>query len=311
MRNKILFCIPLIFLFLFYSCEKPSGIFDEINYLDLINSNISLINGIKNEKSSFVNHTGKILDNYKGKVVAFYKNSQIIIDSIAAVPDKDTVIYSIDNNRFIANKDFYITIINQKPIFSIDNINWYYIKNETEKGIQGVMYDYTITSEKTGNDLLIKYSAFLKIGKNPLIAHPDKNREIITLKKGMMFSTNIKEMKKENLFGKILLIPQGTVLSGYHIIRGDFINSQYINGKIIIKAVDNIYLYTKNIYIFMISLDKKNWGLNIFSFDTKPAIEVYAKDDKELFFNISTTLNYNKDKVSIVPSILKIILRNK
>ena len=302
--------IILSFL-LFFSCNKPPENAKEINYLDLINSNIGLLNEIKINKSSLNDDINNIFARYKDMIVAFYKNSEIILDSIEAEHNDDTVVYSINNNKFIVNKSFYITLLNKKPVFSLDNKTWYYVKNDINKGIQGIYYDYLVTSEKVGNKLTIRYKAALSLGKNPAIAYLKNKREIITLKKGMIINSRIKEIKKIKLTDKILFISKGTTLSGYHIIKGDFIKSSYQDGKIIIEAMQNIYFYVKNIYSFYVSLDKKNWGLNIISFETKPAIEIFVKEDNEYFFNFSTTINYYKDKVSIMPSLLKLLLRNK
>lgn len=303
-----------IFIFivvLLFSCINPPNSTEEIDYLDFLNTNISFLNDVKGQENNLKSIIETIYTRIKGKIIVFKKDSKIIIDTIPILPNDKTFIYSIKGNKFIVNKDFYFTILNGKPVYSLNNKEWYYIKNDSSKKIQGINYLYTIKSEKTDNEIIIKYSLSISMGGSPEQAHVKKNKEIISLSKGMVFSTSMKNEISQELLNKSLFIPKNTILSGYHIIRGDFIDSSYLNGKINITALKSIYLYSKSLSSFYVSLDKKNWGLNISSLKAKPGIEIYVKEDNEYFFNISTIINYSNDKILFVPSALKFILWDK
>jgi hypothetical protein len=307
-KNILLIIFITVYLF---SCINPPDSTEEINYLDFLNTNILFLKALKDQDNNLKSITEKIYKNIKGKIIVFEKGSKIIIDTMPVLPDDDTFVYSSYGNKFIVNKDFYFTILNGNPAYSLNNKEWYYIKNDSSKNIQGIHYKYAIQSEKNNNEIFIKYSLSISMGSNPEQAHVKKDKEIISLTKGMVFSTSMKNEIKQDLSKKSLFISKNTILSGYHIIRGNFIDSAYLNGKINITALKSIYLYSNSLSSFYVSLDKKKWGLNISSLKAKSGIEIYAKEDNDYFFNISTAINYSNNKILFVPSILKFILWDK
>jgi hypothetical protein len=211
----------------------------------------------------------------------------------------------------MVNQPFYITLKDKNPVYSLDDKVWYSVKENLSRSIEGVKSDYDLEIIPNGNDILIKYKIKLSKGKNPLIEKLYDKREVLKLKKGMIFSDSLKIRDKEDLSHKILLIPKGTVLFGFHVFRGDFIDCKYLDGKIVVKALHDFYLYMISRSSFIISIDKKKWGLNIVSSNVKPNIEMYAKEDNEIFFNLSTTLNIDSNKISTSSSILRLIFIHK
>ena len=144
------------------------------------------------------------------------------------------------------------------------------------------------------------------VGRAPKIMTPSKNKSIVELKKGMIFS-NVDEKKVTTDLKKVILyVPEGTILSGRVNVDGNIIKSEFKDNIISIKAIQNIFIYIKK-YIFSISLDKKSWDVNILSFNIEPDFNVKAIDDKHIFFDIEVTANYLKDEISF--SIVKLLLR--
>ena len=72
------------------------------------------------------------------------------------------------------------------------------------------------------------------------------------------------------------------------------------------ESLQDIFIYVKK-KLFSISLDKKKWNVNILSFDINPVFEVKAIEDNRIFFDISVSAVYLKDKISL--SILKLLLQ--
>jgi hypothetical protein len=309
--KKIKFFFLFFLLLSFYtSCLLPPNKYPEINFTDLLSDNISILNKAKNDKENYKKYFTEIMIKFRS-VIVFKKDSSITIDTLDAEPGENDIVYSKTGNRFFVNKPFYYTHVMSEPVYSFDAKTWYSVRSDIKKSIEGLHGEYEITPEIINNNAVIRYKLALSRGKNPLIVKVNKNKQIITLKKGMVFFNATKSKDKEDLNSKILYVPAGVVLNGYYLLRGDFVESSYINGKINIKAVRDFYLYFITPSSFMISLDKKEWAYNLVSEDTKHNIELYAKSDNEIFFNMMVSLNFDSKKIGNTSSIFKLIFMNK
>ena len=101
-------------------------------------------------------------------------------------------------------------------------------------------------------------------------------------------------------------MPSGTILFGKVNINGNLIISQSKSDIICIKSLQDMYIYIKG-KRFSLSFDKINWNLNILSFIIDPKIEVKAISNNEIFFNITATAMYKKNKISM--SVIKLFLK--
>ena len=122
----------------------------------------------------------------------------------------------------------------------------------------------------------------------------------------MVFSNTDDSKITTDLKKVILYIPPGTILLGKVNIDGNLIMSQSMSDIISIKSLQDMFIYIKG-NRFSLSFDKINWNLNILSFKIDPKIEVKAISNNEIFFNVTATAMYEKDKISM--SIIKLLLR--
>jgi len=296
--------IGIIFVLLF-SCGGPPADMPETNIIEIISKNINILREIKNNPEKSLKYFKDITNNFNA-LIAFYKDSSITVLSEETTPNNDDFIYTLNNNEFLVRRGLYITSQDKDVLYSFDKNIWYSNKSDANKEIEGIRNDYYISSKVEGNNIFIKYKMSLAVGRKPIIIKLDKPREIVTLKKDMIFANKDESKITVNLKEKILYIPENTLLKGSVNVTGNLVESQYKKGLIYIKALQNIYIYIKGMS-FSVSFDKRNWNPNILSFDINPDIEVYAKEDNEVFFNVTATAIYDKDKVSM--SLVKLFLK--
>ena len=304
---KILKCIPLLLLIfiIIFSCGEPPENTPEVNILKLIQDLLNKLNEVKNNDKESLKFFKYITNTFQA-IIAFKKDTTINIKSEKATPTKDSFIHSLENNRFMTTKSIYITFEDKETIYSLDNINWYVNKSDANKEIQGIQNDYYFNTEIENNTLTVNYKMAFSIGKAPEIKKPSPGKKIVNLRKDMVFSNTDDSKITTDLKKVILYIPPGTILLGKVNIDGNLIMSQSMSDIISIKSLQDMFIYIKG-NRFSLSFDKINWNLNILSFKIDPKIEVKAISNNEIFFNVTATAMYEKDKISM--SIIKLLLR--
>lgn len=307
MKKIKLLLFTIIIFILIFSCGEPPVNMPETNLIDLIKKNLDLLNEVKNDVQKSINYFKELTNNFNA-LIAFYKDSTITTSSDEALPNKEDFLYTLKDNKFLVRRSLYVTFQDKQTLYSFDKIIWYSNRSDANKEIEGVKNDYYFNSKVDGNNIYVKYKMSFSVGRNPIIVKLDKDRETIDLKKDMVFASSQQEKVTADLENKILFVPENTILDGSVNIDGNLVESKNTESDFTIKALQNIYLYIKGIS-FSVSFDKKNWNPNILSFDINPNIEVYAKDDNRIFFKVSATAIYNKDKTSF--SIIKLLLGSR
>ena len=306
MKNIKLIILLLFIFFIIISCIKPSEDIKEINLINLIKDFLDKLNEIKDNPEEELKFYKNLMTDYQA-ILAFYKNTEIFIKSSEAIPNKNDFMYTLDNNKFITIKPIYITFKKKESIYSLDNKTWYLNESDPIKEIEGIKNDYYFNTKITDNYLYINYSMSFGVGRAPKIMKSVKNKKIVTLKKGMVFASYIKENETNDLSKEILYIPANTILSGKLNIDGNIVNTKLNNDNFCIKSLQDIFIYIKK-KLFSLSFDKKKWNINILSFDINPKFEVKVIEDNHIFFDISVSVNHLKDDISF--SIIKLLLQN-
>lgn len=296
MKKIINLVLMLSAIICLISCEGPEANFPETNLLDIIHENITAFNS-KDTTISAEND----FKNWKTwhKLIAFKKDSEINIASRAPAALDNILFYSSDNNKFIIAKPVYMTYLKDDLCFSLDNITWYFVKNNI------ATKEFSINSKKEGNKLLIEYMmAFNKKDNAPVVEIP-AGREIITLKKDMILNSAKKNTKHSTLKKKIILLSKNTSITPGVNISGNIINFRSENGNFILSAVKSIYIYIKE-QTPVISFDKIEWSLSLFSFDVKSELTVTAVEDDHIIFDLSGTLLYEDGTFNL--SLFKLLI---
>ncbi|MBN2546206.1 MAG: hypothetical protein JXB50_10445 [Spirochaetes bacterium] len=301
--NKTLL-IFLILIFIITSCGEPPDGTEEIKLILFIKRNIDILNEIKNDEEKFLKYFKDMSNNLR-LVLSYEKDTTILIRSKKITPEPDDFIYSLDDNRFMVCKSLYMTFYKKETIFSFDKKIWYSSLNDANKEIEGVRNNYFVNSKIDDKTLYIDYKMAFSPGRNPKTVNFNEARQTVTLKKGMVFSNMDKNKINTNLTEKILYVPQNTMLSGNVNVTGNIINSQSKDNVICLKAMQNLYFFIRKM-MFSFSFDKVNWNLNLLSFSVDPKVEVYAKDDNHVFFDVTAEANYNAEKSSM--SLIKLIV---
>lgn len=104
-----------------------------------------------------------------------------------------------------------------------------------------------------------------------------------------------------------MYIPVGTILSWTVNISGNFIKGQLNENGFYIKSLEDMYIYLHN-KMFSLSFDKKNWNINILSFNVEPQFVVKSIEENQIHFDISVNINYQKDKINF--SLIKLLFEN-
>lgn len=303
MLNRISFLLILLILLIIGCGEPPKGT-KEVRLIEFIKENLDLLNQIKDDEKKFLQYFKDVQNNTK-IVFSFEKDTFIYIISDKAEPSKDDFLYSLPENSFMVNKPVYVTFFKKETLFSFDKNVWYSSLNDANKEIEGIRNNYFVTTKIENNSLYINYKMAFSLGRNPKIVNFTENREVVTLKKGMVFSSTDPKKINTNLENKILFVPENTLLSGEVKVIGNIINSQSKENQICLKAMQDLYFFvTPRMVSF--SFDKKNWNLNLLSFAVEPNIDVYAKENNHVFFNVLATANYNAEQTSF--SLLKLLV---
>jgi hypothetical protein len=306
MKPFKLISLLLIILLIIISCGEPPENTPEVNILELIQDLLNKMNEIKNNDKETLKFFKYITTTFQA-IIAFRKDTTINIKSENASPTKESFLHSLENNKFMTTKPIYLTIEEKDTIFSLDNKNWYLNKNDADKEIQGLKNDYYFDSKINNNTLDINYKMAFSIGKAPERKNPSDGKKIVNLKKGMIFSNSDEKKITTDLKKVILYIPPGTLLSGKVNINGNLIMSQSKSNIVTIKSLQNMFIFIKG-KRFSLSFDKINWNLNILSFSIDPKFEIKATSNNQVFFDITATALYEKNKISM--SIIKLLLRN-
>jgi|GEM_PF-1232385 len=302
--NKIkFFIVPFLIIIFMSSCAKPPDDVEEINIINFIKDFLDKLNELEDDPEAQLNFFKNIVNDFQA-IIALYKDTEIYIKSIEAEPLKGDFMHSLDNNNFILKEDVYFTFEKKEPIFSLDNKTWYLNKADPNKKIEGVQNDYYFKTKVDNKKIFIDYSMSFRLGRAPKIVKAPKHKEIVRLKKGMVFASDKEDKVDYDLSKVILLVPKGTLLSGRVKLSGNIAKVQSDNEVIYVKSLQDIFMYIKNKF-FSISLDKKNWNVNILSFNIEPVFEVKAIEDDQIFFDIKVTADYHKDKISF--SIIKLL----
>ncbi len=304
-KIRPLFILIITFI-LIISCGKPPENTPEMNIVKLIKDLLDKMNEVKdNEKESL--QFFKYITNTFQAIIAFNKDTTINIESLQAVPTKDSFVHSLTDNKFMTTKPIYITYEDKETLYSLDNKTWYLSKSDPNTEIEGIKNDYFFDSVIEDNTLSVKYKMAFSIGRAPLKGMPNEVKKIVNLKKDMIFSNSDEKKITADLKKIILYIPAGTILSGQVNIDGNLIKSQSKSNIISIKSLQDMFFFLKG-RRFSFSFDKKNWNLNVLSFEIEPQIEVKAISNNEIFFDINATATYEKNRVSM--SIIKLLLRS-
>ena len=305
MRKKIFLFLVFLILIL-SSCLKPSDETKEIKLLNYVDEVLKKVNELKDKPEEQLEYFKNMQNNFQA-ILAFYKNTEIYINSKEANPSVNDFMYTLDNNKFVIKKPIYFTIEKGGSIYSLDNKTWYLSKSDPNLEIEGVQNDYYFDSKVIDNKFYVNYKMSFSIGRAPKIIKPRRGKKIVTLKKGMIFATQEEEKITSDVTKEILYLPAGTILSGKLNVDGNFIKSDSKDDVLCIKSLRDLFFYVKKKF-FSMSFDKKNWNVNILSFEVEPIFEVKAIEDDHIFFNINVNANYYKDKISF--SIINLLLRS-
>ena len=305
MKIYIKFLICFFIFSTLFSCIKPPSDVDEVNLITLAKQLLDELNDIKENPKKSLEFFKNLTSNFHA-IITFKNGTGIYISSKEATPNSNDFAHTLNNNSFIINKSLYITYEDKDFIYSFDKKVWYSNKSDANKEIEGIKNDYYFDTKIIDEDIHINYSMSFDVGRAPKMMVPSKDKLIVELKKGMIFS-NVDENKVNTDLKKcILYVPKGTILSGIVNVDGNIIKSEFKDNIISIEAIQDIFIYIKK-NIFSISLDKKSWDVNILSFNIEPDFNVKAVEDKHIFFDIEVTANYFKDEISF--SIVRLLLR--
>lgn len=303
MKSKFIFLFFLLIIFII-SCGTPPEGTKEVRLIDFIKENLDLLNQIKDDEKRYLQYFKEFSKNARF-IFSFEKDTTIYIISERIEPSRNDFVHTLENNSFLVCKPLYFTFYKKESIFSFDRKIWYSTLNDANKEIEGVRNNYFVKTEIYNNTLYIRYKMAFSLGRNPKVVNFNENREIVTLAKGMIFSSTDETKINTNLENKILFVPANTLLSGEVKVVGNIINSLSKGDLICLKAMQNLYFYvTPKMVSF--SFDKKNWNLNLLSFSVEPNIEVFAKENNHIFFNVVTTAIYDAQQTSF--SLIKLIL---
>lgn len=302
-KFKFLFLL-IIMLFVIITCGEPPQGTNEISLISFIKTNLDTLNQIKNDEEKFTNFFKEMSNNLQ-VILSFPKDTEINITSAKAAPSPDDIIYTLENNKFIIVKPVYFTFNKKESLFSFDNKTWYSTASDANKKIEGIKNNFYFDTKTQDKSIFISYKTAMSLGRNPIISDFKEQREIVKLKKGLIFSSSDEKKINADLNKVILYVPENTILHGYLNVKGNIINSEIKDGIIMLKAMQDLYFFIKK-RMLSFSFDKINWNLNVLSFSINPVFDVYAKEDNEIYFNINATANYNEKQTSF--SLVKLLL---
>lgn len=295
----------LLAVFFTVSCIKPTETTVEENLIGQIEQQLKELNRLKGKDEELKNRFKNIMENYDVMFV-FHEGDSIKIDSKEAKPGPETIAYTIGDNKFKINRTLYVTVIKKKVAISLDSRNWFAMDNDARKDIEGLYNDYHFETESDGSSIEVVYSMAFTKGKKPMELELPEEREIVRLKKGMIFGSKEESEITDDLSKKILMVPAGTTIYGTFHVKGNLLKSSTdSSGKITISSLRDFYIYFRR-SMLSLSFDRENWGVSIFSFKVDPIFNIYAEEDDRVIFDISADANYDSEEKSL--SIVKLLL---
>ena len=252
--------ILLIILFFLITCGQPPEGIKEVNLINFIQDNLQELNRIKDNKVLQNNFFNNLEDNFNVLFI-FQKDSSLNINSKTALPDKNSILYTLDGNKFITGRPLYITSENKEFLISFDNSIWYSPKNDVKNNIEGLSNNYYFeTKIEPENKIFIDYKMDFSLGVRPKIFKVNKNKPVVRLKKGMIFADKDEKKVTVDLKEKILFVPEKTMISGRINVEGNLVDSKTTGeGVIKIKALQSLFIYFYKMKLSL-SFDKKKLG---------------------------------------------------
>lgn len=291
LRYRIVFLIsPLFFLF---SCLAPPADVKTELHSSFIKRMLSEFN--KDNESMPL-----LMDKYEG-IIAFKKGSGIFLESYAPSKNKDAIISSIDNLNLIINQSVYVTNDKKELLFSFDGEKWF---SSSQK--DGVERKVVFDTRQSGNSITMKYSMALLPSEKLKPVRTKFNKEIVNLKKGMVFVDDDKSKINCNLDEVILYIPKDTILNLNFSIDGNLLKSIATGNQIKIEALRDIYFYIKK-KSYSLSFNKNDWTTNLLGFEISNYMNFQSVTDKEILVTFDTMAFYDKDVVS--SSLIELLLK--
>lgn len=299
--------ILIFILFCLITCGQPPEGIKEVNLINFIQDSLQELNRIKDNKELQKNYFKNLMENFNVLFVLL-KDTSLVINSKPALPEEHTISYTLDGNKFIIAKPLYITVENKEVLISFDNSIWYSPKNDDKNNIEGLKNNYNFeTNIENETKIYIDYQMAFSLGANPTIIKVNKDKEVVRLKKGMIFADKDEKKITVDLNKKILFIPEKTILSGRVNVEGNLIDSKTTDeGIISIKALQSLFVYFYKMSLSL-SFDKNNWDVSVLSFDIEPSFKITAIDNDKVFFDIYTSAVYDKNKKSL--SIVKLLIK--
>lgn len=304
--NIIKRCSPLlVIMILLSSCIKPTERTIEEDLISQIKMQLDELNRLKGKDEELKNRFKNLMEN-SDIMFVYHKGSSIIIDSSEAKPGKETIAYTLGDNKFRIARDLYVTVVKKKVAISLDGKSWFAMDNDARKDIEGLYNDYHFETKIEGDNIWVDYAMAFSKGRNPLVVELPEERAVVRLQKGMVFGSRDEADITDNLNEKILLVPAGTNICGTFHIRGNLLKSSTDSGgRITISSLRDFYIYFRN-SMLSLSFDRENWGVSILSFKVDPVFEIYSEEDDKVIFDISADAVYDANEKSL--SIVKLLL---
>lgn len=295
----LLIFIPLLMV----SCGSPSEDVESYELIHLIRDMTAKLNTFRKRKDS-----NKLLRREVfslNNVIIARKGCKVIIRSQEAEVGPGSIVSSLPGNRFIANKPFYVTTKENfsllpvgfdgtKIYISLDGKNWYDIRG----GKNNILFDYFYQTEldESNDSIALMYRLSFLLNKELKRAKINTDRKIVSLKKGMVFSSAVGNRINTDLTRKILYIPSGTIFKGFVNVEGNLVQSLGAKslaheGDMGFSVVRNIFIYLRN-KVFSLSFDRENWDVSLLSFRLDQEIEVKATEENEVEFHFNWNVRY-------------------
>ena len=192
-----------------------------------------------------------------------------LIDGMAS-PDNKTILFTTGNKILNVYQDFYVTTKWSGGYFySLDGEIWYSTVNDRKKDIINLHYDYPLKTHynEDNRELTVKFS--WKAGISDRAIAVDMNtKEIVSIRRDLIFLSTDKKMNSVNLNNYALKIPGGTKMHLNFLFSGNLLNSSESYQGTLIEILKNFYFYSSDVSNIKmgISLNGTDWNYSIFSF---------------------------------------------
>ncbi len=189
MKKNIKFAAGILILFMLFSCIKPPKGTNEINVTNLFKNIFDELNRDKDRPEEQLKFFEDIQTNFQA-VISYFRDTTVYVSTSEAVPGPEDFAHTLKNNRIITDRTLYVTMEGRNMLFSFDNKTWYLDKSDPVTRIEGVQKDYHFDTRIEGNDFFVNYRMSFSLGRAPKIVDISRKRkEIISLKKGMVFAS--------------------------------------------------------------------------------------------------------------------------